>query len=1110
MKIVWNKTLWRVLAVVLSFALILSSVLYTLSTMFENQLNSTFRASSSELVSIGDEEVDTEYYKSDYASLDEHLAHAKDLSVQIQAEGTVLLRNQDNALPLSSGAQVSVFSRSSVDPVYGGTGAGGAEGSDYASVKDAFEAGGKMDVNDVLWDYYAANNGGGRADEETGGFNYTELDPDAFPANVSASYADYNDAAIIILARVGGEGNDLPMGGGDTADYLELQPNEIKLLETAKGNFDKVIVLINSANAPDMGWVSQYDVDAVLWIGTPGQYGLEAVADILVGNVNPSGRLIATYATDAQSSPAAVNNASYEYANSQDIMNIVMASEDFAADDFWGMMAFSGAITSYLVEAEGLYVGYKYYETRYEDTILGSGNATSAKGSSTGGAWNYADEIVYPFGYGLSYTTFEQTLDRFTDNGETVTVSVTVKNTGSVAGKSVVQLYGQSPYTDYDRQYGLEQPSVNLIGFGKTGELAPNATETIEITVDKEQFTTYDYKNEKTYILEAGDYYVAIGDSAHDALNNILAAKGASGMTDEEGQPASGNAANAAKWEQGSTNTQTYALSEATNVGITNLFDDADINNLIPGTVTYLSRSDWDATWPVEHTGLAATQDMINAITKAYEPGDSDTSTITTGAATDYQLAMMMGADYDSEEWNLILDQLTVADMASLIANLGRNPIESIGLPQNLMQDGPGGLNITYTENGVACVYYPGEVVIASTFNADLAEEMGKSLGEDALYSGDAGWYAPGLNIHRTPYSGRNFEYFSEDPVLTSVMGAKVTEGAQSKGVIVIVKHFFLNDRETNRWGCSTFNNEQALRQLYLKAFKGSFDVGAKGVMCAFNRIGCTWTNMNPALVTGLLRNEWGFDGLVTTDFFFGAYQDMRTMLEVGTTAACTTMTFVYQIANLEDWAANDAKLVANMREASHRLLYVLANSNVMNGLSANMRVVHVTPWYQTVAKTIQIVTGVLTAIAALMLIVSTYVKREPGQKLTKKGAGWYVSIVAIPFAAVGLIAYVMYGQTGVNLNTIAIALVAVGIIVNILVAVRPIKLVEFVPYLLYWIAIGLVLVQDMGFISNVFVGTDGQSFATSYLTAFVGLTGATLLAIIACILNPIKEKKVE
>lgn len=1110
MSMAFNKTLWRILAVVLSFALILSSVLYTLSTMFENQLNSTFNATSSKLVNTGSEDTDTEYYKSDYSSLSEHLAHAKDLSVQIQAEGTVLLRNQNNALPLASGAKVTVFSRSSVDFVYGGTGAGGADGSSYATVKDAFEAGGMMDVNDTLWNYYTANNGAGRGDGETGGFNYAELDPDSFSADVKASYANYNDAAIIILSRVGGEGNDLPMGGNGAADYLDLQPNERKLLETAKANFNKVIVLINSANAPDMGWVSEYDVDAVLWIGTPGQYGLEAVAGILVGNVNPSGRLIATYATDAQSSPAAVNNASYQWINSQDIMNIVMASEDFAADDFWSMMLFSGAVTSYLVEAEGIYVGYKYYETRYEDVILGSGNAGSSKGSTSGGAWNYADEIVYPFGYGLSYTTFEQTLNSMSEDADSITVSVTVKNTGSVAGKSVVQLYGQNPYTDYDKQYGLEQPSVNLIGYAKTGELAPNATETVKITVDKEEFTTYDHKNERTYILEAGEYYVAIGDSAHDALNNILAAKGATGMIDEEGRSVSGNANKADSWTQAVTNTQNYSISGNTNERITNLFDEADLNAWKPGTVTYLSRSNWDATWPVEYAGLDATQEMINILTKAYEPGGSDISGITVGAGTDYQLVMMMGADYDAEEWDLILDQLTVSDMASLIINLGRSPIESIGLPQNLMQDGPGGLNITYTGNGEACVYYPGEVVIAATFNDDLAEEMGKSLGEDALYSGDTGWYAPGLNIHRTPYSGRNFEYFSEDPFLSSMMGAKETEGAMSKGVVVIVKHFFLNDRETNRWGCSTFNNEQAMRQLYMKAFKRSFDVGAQGVMCAFNRIGLTWTNMTPSLTQDLLRDEWGFEGLICTDFFFGAYQDMRTMLEAGTSAACTTMTFVYQAVMLEGWAAADAKLVANMRDASHRLLYVLANSNAMNGLNANMRVVRVTPWYQQLLKTVQIVTGILTAIAAVMLILSTYVmKREPGL-VTKKGLGWYVALVSIPFAAVGLIGYALYGQTGANLNTIAIGLVAAGIVINVLVAVKPIKLVEFVPYVLYWVAIGLVLIQDMGYISNVFVGTDGQTFATSYLVAFVGLAGATVFAVIACLLNPVKETKAE
>lgn len=981
---IFKQQILRIVLTVFVFVLILASVLYTLAGMFEGKLNTVLNGQSYRTETISDEaasEIDSEYYKSSYSSFDEYYKHAVETAVRIEAEGAVLLKNEDSALPLAGNEKLSLFSRSTVDPVYGGSGAGAGAGGESVTLRGALEEEG-FAVNGTLWDYYASQNGSGRS-----GFTAFELDPDGYPSSVTSSYSDYNDAAIIMLSRVGGEGSDLPMSGTagfEGGDYLALETNERKMIEDVCAKFDKVIVLINSCNAMELGWLDEYDIDACLWIGAPGQFGFTAVAQILSGEVNPSGRLSSTYAADAQSSPAAVNNASYLYSNQNEIFARLQQSPDFSADSFWAMMMGSGAASSYLVEKEGIYIGYKYYETRYEDSVLGQGNASSSAGAfaSSGSGWNYADEVVYPFGYGLSYTTFTQTLDSVEVTDEQVIVTVTVTNGGNVAGKDVVQVYGQVPYTEFDRQNGLEQASVSLVGVEKTGTIAAGQSQTVEIAIDKTEFTTYDYKVNKTYILEAGDYYVAIGSDAHDAANNILAAKGATGMTDHTGASVSGDGRKAYSFTQGSTDTRTYSTDYVTGNPITNLFDDADLNYYDEGSVTYLSRSNWQTTWPTEVTVLEASDEMIDTILPVYEAGSSDLSEITLGAENGLTLVMLMEEEYDSPVWDAFLDQLTIEDMVTIISRGGRDAVPAVGLNGGLMQDGPNGFNVSYAD-GTPCIYYPAMAVLGSTFSPDLAYEAGLCIGEDSLYADIYGWFGPGANLFRTPYSGRNFEYYSEDAYLTGVMAAEETEAAQSKGLMVIIKHFFLNDRETNRWGCSTFNNEQAIRQLYLKAFRGSFAAGAQGVMGAFNRIGCTWTNMSSAIMHDLLREEWGFEGIVTTDYYFGAYQDMRLMLEAGTTVPVTDMTFVYQISNMAGWAQQDAKLVENMREASHRMLYNMVNSNAMNGIDVNTRMVRVMPWYRVLLLTVTIVSAVVAAASGGLLVCSVIYDKKKAQKMT-------------------------------------------------------------------------------------------------------------------------------
>lgn len=909
-------------------------------------------------------------YPNNGQSLEEWKKEAENLVEETEAEGIVLLKNENSTLPLAEGAKISLFSRSSTDLVLGGTGAGGLDATKAVDLKTALEEDGTFDVNDNLWDFYKSYEG------KTGyvrnnGSTYTttaeelflgEVPQSEYTDQIRESYSSYSDAAIIVISRIGGEGTDLPKGDfGDGTKYLALQEQEKNLLNEVKesGVFDKTIVLINSSNAMELGWMEQeeYGVDACLWIGGVGQNGTCAVADVLSGKVNPSGHLVDTYVADSTSSPAMQNFGDYTFTNADEI------TQRIGADNLG---------TKYVVYREGIYVGYRYYETRYADSVLDpeGTNAKSSAGAFAGKTWNYKDEVCYPFGYGLSYGAdnglpFEQKITSTQMSDDSLQVQVNVTNAGDVPGKSVVQLYAQQPYI----KGGIEKAAVQLIGFAKTDILQPGDSETVTITADKEDFASYDYLTEKTYVLESGKYYFAIGNSSHDALNNILSAYG---KTTEDGMDYNGDADKVWQWDCAEKEILSMADSGAE---ITNRFDDAALEYYGYST-KYLTRSDWNS-FPEPYINLEATDEMIEDMDAAgtYMAEKSGENSIITGADNGITFAQMNGVAFDDDKWNDFLDQLSEEDMAKIVTGSALSTIPSISYPSMFMKDGPQGQNQRkYLEDGTSATGFCGEVVRASTFNLELLKRVGEAMGEDWLRTDTEGGYTPAVNIHRTPYSGRNFEYFSEDGFLAGKAAAQEIEGMQSKGIICYIKHFMLNDQETNRMGVCTFSNEQAIREIYLKAFEAPFtDAKTKGTMGSYNRIGCTWSGTHAGLMKGIVREEWASSAIIDTDnAFFPVLQSVAAGLDNGTTMWATSGTMMYD--SISDQLGKDDKLLENMRKSCHIILYNVANSAGVNNLSPTAQIVEVMPYWEKVAVGVIAILSFIDVAAIVSLI---YKKKE-------------------------------------------------------------------------------------------------------------------------------------
>lgn len=810
--------------------------------------------------------------KVDDMAVDDATTASKDITTRIEEEGIVLLENKDNTLPLNveKNAKVNVFGQSSTAIVYGGAGSGASDETDNVTLQEGLKQAG-FDVNEDLTKFYedhkTKKKGQNVFNLKGGDYNINEPAISEYSDKLISDAKKFSDTAVVVFSRNGGEGGDLPMdmasytGGDEGKHYLELQSCEQEMLSMVEKNFEHVIVLVNSSNAMELGFLEDKNVDAALWIGGPGSTGCVAVGEVLSGAINPSGRLVDTYAYDLTTAPAYYNAGDFTYTSN---------GEDTSEH--------------YVEYAEGIYVGYRYYETRYVDNATGKCDEDA-----------YGKVVQYPFGYGLSYTSFEQKITHHEVKDGKINIEIEVKNTGKVAGKDVAQVYVTAPYVNG----GIEKSFVELEGFAKTGLLEPGKTEKVTVSFDVEDMAAYDYAEQGCYVLDKGTYEIKLMNNAHDVLDSFTYDVEDTIVYDEN---------------HARSTDQTAAV---------NTFDFA------AGDMTYVSRSDWEGTLPTarvekkEATAEILDQLNLDQISKLYVNPSNEGDKITTGADNGLTLSDMAGVPYDDEKWDKLLDELSVDEMAKLMGYGGFSTVEiaSIDKVATIDIDGPAGLNALTSD--ISGVQFPSEAVIGSTYNVELVDEMGQTYAQEANAHGVVGLYAPGVNIHRTPFSGRNFEYYSEDPVLNGKLGAAMTRGCNSMGVYCYPKHFALNDQETNRSGVCVWSNEQAMREIYLKAFEIVVKEGNNhGLMSSYNRIGTVWSGGCKELLTNVLRGEWGFEGAVATDYANAKLLNADQALMAGGDLMLSTTG-----ATISDKVTGSIEGQQKLRQASKNVLYMVVNS---------------------------------------------------------------------------------------------------------------------------------------------------------------------------------------
>lgn len=1018
-----KRNLWRGLTTLTASLLTVSVAAGPVVDSYRTDIDKFLGTKSSAMVTDStDEELYT--YKSDYSSTTELLDSIEDLGERMSEEGTVLLKNENNALPLSKDEtqKLSLLGFSSYYPVQGGDMGSSlsvnkgtdADTVDFVEALNAkgfginenlqklyksLEADFKTEVN--MWgnimEYYhitAPATDGVFASKEP-----SQEKMDSVDDKWKDSMDDYNVMLVTIGRSSTENGTYLPgVDGVDASqnlnqtDPLGLSDDERDLINAAveakENNGGKVIVMLNNANAMEIDEIKNNDgVDAIMEIGFPGGYGFYGVADILSGEANPSGHLTDTYAVTNANSPSAQNFGNYEWTNADPSVNI-NAEE---------------------VEAEDIYTGYKYYETRYADTVLGQGNADATVGSSTGKAWNYDDEVSYPFGYGLSYTTFEQTLKSVDVDlaNRTVTAEVDVKNTGDVAGKDVVQLYTSVPYTDYDVENKVEKSAVQLLDYEKTDMIEPGESQTVTITADAQDMASWDSSCENeagttgNWILDNGTYYFTVGNGAHEAVNNVLAA---------QDQDVEGNKDNVQTWELGDFDSSSFAVT-LNGTPVENQLQDADLNSWMEDTVTYLSRNDWEGTWPETYKDLTATDEMISTMADDYSDieANGDPSSVTFGADNGMTLANMKGVeDITDERWSTLMDQLTLEEclIRTGLGGTSTKVIESITSPEAIQNDGPNGFNSyplgqyanSDASTGDPCViaeddpnrdYKMGvmanETVIGQTFSKQLAAEWGKAVGNYSLWANTAIWWGVGTNLHRTPYNARNHEYFSEDAVLTAGQGAAIIKAGHDYGVLIAPKHLAFNDTEINRTGIAEFMTEQAARENELRGTQSCIeDANALAVMTTYNRVGCVTSNAHTGLLLNILHKEWGFKGLMSEDFIQDpAYTKIHMAVHNGVTMTCNTgdntmaaVEAVWPYWSVEN-ASQSEELLTDLKQAMLYQNYALANSNAMDGMSTSTHIEKLNTWYDNLITGLRIGFGVLTVLCAAMYLLGLKKKEQ-------------------------------------------------------------------------------------------------------------------------------------
>lgn len=840
------------------------------------------------------------------------------LAKNIAEEGIVLLENNDNVLPVAQGSKLNVFGWASTDAILGGAGSGSLNDAyDKISLLDSLKDAG-IETNTELTKFYTDY----KADRPVVGMwaqDWTLPEPNVslYSQDLINNAKNFSDTAMVVISRSGGEGADLPanmpavvdgsfqdgttytagvyddtLNEGNDWDagdhYLQLTNREEEMIDLVCNNFDKVILVYNGANAFELGFIEDHpQIKSALWVAGMGHVGMEALGEIVTGEVNPSGRTIDTYVYDFEKTPWFNNFGDFNYKNMDDFA--------YTSTGFTGVE--STAYVSFVNYVEGIYVGYKFYETAALEGLI-----------------DYDKTVQYPFGYGLSYTSFKQEMGEITETDGDISFDVTVTNTGDKAGKDVVEVYFNPPYTNG----GIEKASANLVQFEKTGMLEPGASETVKISFAKEDMASYDYKDAKGYVLEAGDYQISINADSHNVLDS---------KTFTVGETITYN---------GSNN------RESDLVTATNAFDYAQ------GDVTYLSRADAFANYE-EATKAPTSYDMSaeakstfynisNYLTPEATAQDEDpnAAAVTTGASTTLKLADLRGIEKNDPKWDELLNSMTLDDMNALISLGGyqTNSVDSIGKVRTNDCDGPASINNNFTQ--VGSLGFPVGVTIAATFNKDLAHSFGDYIGKMANEMDVSGWYAPAMNIHRTAFAGRNFEYYSEDGVLSGYIASEACKGSWENGVYAYIKHFAMNDQEGNRCDMlCTWSNEQAIREIYLRPFELCVkNVDLCAVMSSFNYVGNRWAGGSSSLMKTVLRDEWGFNGFALTDYF-GVYGYMSSDQAIRNGTDCMLVNYPTATNNVQFRETNGAQQA--MREAAGNILYTVVNSRAYAPENLNM-----------------------------------------------------------------------------------------------------------------------------------------------------------------------------
>lgn len=1013
----------RGLAALMTCLMVLSIVGTGVANTYRGALDDTLGTES--YVTINDDSAAR--FKTDYATIEDMAAAARDIAIREGEEGTVVMKNDNGVLPLKANTNVALFGLAAYN-VYGPKGGN----ADAASLADAL-AGAGLNVNETLKDYYLTNiinmHTEMRANRWTGKevpttvydhmyvsapgdwttYQIAEVPPTEFealgvPANWKEAIAK-DSIGICVFARGAGEGNTYKPGSalnyaGEATgeDPLKLSADELAVVEAAKATCSKVIVLLNTGNnmmIADIAEGGSHEVDGICYIGCPNDYQTIGIANVLTGKVNATGALASAFVRDHQSIPAVQNVGGDYFADYE----IVCRNDDprypgkeignIGTGSFGGADTYNGGM--YIVEAEGIYVGYKYYETRYFDAVMGQGNANSAAGATQGSAWNYSDEMLYTFGHGLSYLDYTQTIKSVTVdrsvNGN-ITAVVEVKNNSNQDGKFLTQLYVQQPYTDYDRTNLVEKSAVMFLNSAKV-DVAAGKSKEVTITIPTKYLASYDANNAKTYILDAGDYYFTAAAGAHEAVNNILAAQG---KTVADGMDAAGSKA-VVSWKLDQLDNTTFAI--ANNTTVTNVADDADLNYWLPGTVTYLTRQDWN-TFPINYNKLnlkiadSPKKDQWIAEMRGETYTISDTGAAAEAVPGPKFTASEIGAEQlnniNDPYWDKLVHAITIDEAVGAVIHGGSrsDTLTNIDNPVVIQNEGPTGISAGYTDEATGKTYkfnVNSQTLLGCSFNPELAYQWGLVEGNSCLWVERYDLWGSGLTLNRTPYNGRNYEYISEDPMLTNVIGREVIQGCSDKGIINGPKHMGFNDQEHNRAGISAYMTEQKFRETDLRGFEGALsDAFGMGVMIAFNRIGATNASHHVGMIQKIVRGEWGFKGLISTDmmnnylYFNAESMVMAGITQVADFAADNShinlgeggVDAVWPHISLET-VSKDSNLVEQARENLKYQLYIFANSAILN-----ISTQRVNTWWDTALTVTTYASSILAVLFFLAWVVLT------------------------------------------------------------------------------------------------------------------------------------------